>query len=269
MLATAIPSRKQATDGSRPGAGIANAAPVQLSARRGGRSASPRVAAHPRYVARMKLPPLATSAAFLSDIHGNLAALEKVLALLDASDVKTLFVAGDHVLGGDQPLEVWRLLQQRGAHLVRGLSDTALVSIDPAALEPENEEEEARADEFLRTREQLGELVLEQLRRLPEQMRVPLIDGREVLVVHGSPLDPRVELEHSMDDEELRVLLDDDPAAIVCCGASHVAFRRRVDEIDVVGVGSVGKAPEGRVAHFTVLTPRMDGIEVAQDHVTY
>ena len=64
-------------------------------------------------------------------------------------------------------------------------------------------------------------------------------------------------------------VVDDDPADIVVCGASHVPFRIPLAATEVLSVGSVGKAPEGRVAHYAVLTPRMDGAEVIQDFVTY
>ena len=49
--------------------------------------------------------------AFLSDVHGNLEALEAVLGELARRGVKDIYVAGDHLLGGEAPLEVfdtWR-----------------------------------------------------------------------------------------------------------------------------------------------------------------
>ena len=88
-------------------------------------------------------------------------------------------------------------------------------------------------------------------------------------MVHGSPMDPTVELTHDLDDDELEGRIDDDPADLIVCGSSHVPFRRDVAEWTILNVGSVGEAPEGRNAHFTILRPRMDGIEVHQDHVAY
>ncbi|MEZ4249170.1 MAG: metallophosphoesterase family protein [Polyangiales bacterium] len=215
----------------------------------------------------MSLPPVARPIAFLSDVHGNLEALEAVLTALPAHDVGLVVVAGDLLLGGVQPLEVWRRLQGPEILLVRGLSDTALVSVDDAALEGAGPSE--AAERFRQTRAGLGDLVMEQLRRLPLSRRIPLVDGSEVVVVHGSPLDPTVAIDLGVDDEELAHLLDDDPADFVVCGAAHVPFLRRVDQTVVVGLGSVGEAPEGRVAHFAILRPRMDGPEVALEHVTY
>ena len=219
------------------------------------------------YTSSMSLAPVARPIALLSDVHGNLDALEAVLAALPAHDVGLVVVAGDLLLGGDEPLAVWRRLQEPQMLLVRGLSDTALVSVQDAALEHAGPAEAAAR--FRRTRAGLGDLVMEQVRRLPLSRRIPLVDGSEVVVVHGSPLDPTVPIDLGVEDEELRALIDDDPADFVVCGAAHVPFLRRLDDTVVVGLGAVGEAPEGRVAHFGILRPRMDGPEVALEHVPY
>lgn len=206
---------------------------------------------------------------FLSDLHGNLTALEAVLEELRRSGVQRLFVAGDLLLGGEQPLEVWQRLQQERAICTRGLSDTALGSLDPDSLLPVDEEQRRRAELFATTRDAIGDLVAERLRRLPEQYRIPLIDGREIVMVHGSPGDASREISHDLSDDEIMALTGNDPADIIVCGASHVPFQRTVDEQHVVNVGSVGAAPEGRTAHYTIIRPQMSGAEIVQDWVEY
>jgi predicted phosphodiesterase len=217
----------------------------------------------------MAHPPAAGPIAFVSDLHGNLPALNVVLAELERLGVKRLYVAGDLLLGGDEPLQVWQRLQALGATCIRGPSDMALAAIDPQSLLPIDDGQRRQARAFADTRAAIGDLVAERLRRLPEQHRIPLIDGREVLMVHGSPADPSREISHDLDDEEILALLDDDPADIIVCGATHVPFQRTIGEYHVVNVGSVGAAPEGQVAHYTVLTPRMSGADVLQDWVSY
>lgn len=217
----------------------------------------------------MAHPPAAAPIGFLSDVHGNLAALNAVLAELERLDVKRLYVAGDLLLGGDQPLEVWHRLQALGATCTRGPSDMALASVDPSSLVPIDEGQRRQARLFAETRAAIGDLVAERLRRLPEQQRIPLVDGREVLMMHGSPADANREIDHDLSDDEVLALLDDDPADIIVCGATHVPFQRTVSEYHIVNVGSVGAAPEGPVAHYTVLTPRMSNADILQDWVSY
>ncbi|MDH3655547.1 MAG: metallophosphatase family protein [Myxococcales bacterium] len=217
----------------------------------------------------MAHPPAAGPIAFLSDVHGNLTALEVVLAELDRLGVKRVYVAGDLLLGGEEPLEVWHRLQELGAICTRGPSDMALGSVDPSSLVPIDGEQRKQARLFADTRSAIGDLVAERLRRLPEQQRIPLIDGREVLMVHGSPADSSREIGHDLTDDEILALLNDDPADIIICGSTHVPFQRAVAEYHVVNVGSVGAAPEGQIAHYTVLTPRMSNAEILQDWVSY
>jgi len=217
----------------------------------------------------MAHPPATAPIAFLSDVHGNLRALEVVLGELERLGVKRLYVAGDLLLGGDEPLGVWQRLQALGATCTCGPSDMALGSVDPTTLVPIDNEQRKQARLFADTRAAIGDLVAERLRRLPDRQRIPLVDGREVLMVHGSPADSSREIGHDLDDDEILALLDDDPADIIICGSTHVPFQRTVAEYHIVNVGSVGAAPEGQVAHYTVLTPRMSGADILQDWVSY
>ena len=205
--------------------------------------------------------------ALLADVHGNLAALDAVLAELTRRDVERIVVAGDLLFGGDDPLGVWRRLTEKKAQLLRGLSDTALATLDPEKLVPKNEADAQKRERFLEARKKVGELVLRSLARLPEQIRLPLADGRELMVCHGSPRDPSVDLTFDVDDEELLVLLGGDPADLIAVGGSHVPFDKEIEETRVLGLGSVGEAPEGDAAHFVILSPRLEGTLVERGWV--
>lgn len=63
----------------------------------------------------------------LSDVHGNLAALNAVRsALADAGPLDDVIVAVDLLLGGPRPREVWDLLTADGCVLVQGNTDAEL-----------------------------------------------------------------------------------------------------------------------------------------------
>jgi len=207
--------------------------------------------------------------AFLSDVHGNLEALDAVLLELERRSIGDVYVAGDHLLGGEEPLEVWRRLQAVGAHCTVGPSDEALATVDPDKLDAVNEEARARLDRFLATRDAIGDLVLAQLKRLPQSIRVPMVDGRELVMTHGSPADHHVEISHDLTETEVLALVQGDPADLFLCGATHVPFDRTIDDVRIVNVGSVGDSPEGRVAHYTIVTPELQGAQVEQAWVEY
>ena len=203
----------------------------------------------------------------LSDVHGDLDALRAVLATAERRSFHKLLVAGDIVFPGPEPLETWRRLSAAGAIIAQGLSDRAVATVDPDSLQPQTDAERSRLDRMRKTRTALGELILERLRRLPLRVRVPLEDGTELVLVHGSPSDPAEPMTHDMTDGEINALLGDDPADVVVCGASHVPFDRTVGGVRVVNVGSVGDAPASqgpRIAHATWIESTPRGVEVEQ-----
>lgn len=211
----------------------------------------------------------------VSDIHGNLDALRAVLATAERRAFHKLLVAGDLVFSGlddastAQPLETWRRLTAAGAVMVQGVTDRAIATLDPSKLAPKSEHEQKMIERMKGVRAELGDLVLERLRRLPTQVRFPLEDGGELLLVHGSPVDPSEAMTQDMSDEELSALVGDDPADLVVCGMSHVPFDRVVSGTRIVNVGSVGESPydviaraDPMVAHATWIESRPSGLVV-------
>src|ERR1700745_3643063 len=113
------------------------------------------------------------SVAALYDVHGNLAALEAVLA--EVPDDATIVVGGDICAGGEQPSAVLTRL--------RGLGDRAVWVRGNADRELHPGEEGLAPPEFLEeARSQLTEEGIEFLHDLPETQ---VVDG--VLYCHASP----------------------------------------------------------------------------------
>lgn len=201
----------------------------------------------------------------ISDIHGHLDALAAVLATAERRSFHKILVAGDIVFPGPAPLETWRRLAGAGAILVQGVADKALATLDPTEIHPRSEHERRRLDRMRAVRAELGEIILERLKRLPTHFRLPLEDGKELLLVHGAPADPAEELTHDMTDEEINALIGDDPADVVVCGMSHVPFDRVVGDVRIINVGSVGEAPSHAgpsVAHATWIDSTPAGLIV-------
>lgn len=209
----------------------------------------------------------------VSDIQGNLAALQAVLATAERVNFQKLLAAGDLLFPGPEPLETWRRLTAAGAVMVQGATERALATLSSEVIRgAASAQEKAMSDRFAAVQAELGEVVLERIRRLPQQERIPLEDGRELLLVHGSPSDPLEAMSADLDDEELMALLGDDPADVVVCGMSHVPFDRIVGEVRFINVGSVGDAPDERTpedstpkfAHATWIESTKQGLDVEQ-----
>jgi predicted phosphodiesterase len=200
----------------------------------------------------------------ISDIHGHADALAAVLATAERRGFSKLLVAGDLCFPGPAPLATWRRLMTANAICVQGVGDRALATVDVDNLRATSEHERTRLDRLRSTRSDLGELILARLAKLPKTTRIPIETGGEILLVHGSPLDPSEPFSHELSDEEVNALIGDDPADIIVCGASHVPFDRVVGDTRIVNVGSVGEAPGGQHAHATFLETSASGVAVEQ-----
>jgi predicted phosphodiesterase len=209
----------------------------------------------------------------LSDIHGHADALAAVLATAERRGYSKILVAGDLCFPGPKPLETWRRLTQAGAVCVQGAGDRALATLDLDRVRPRSPVEQAKLKRLGEVRTELGELILARLARMPATFRLPLPDGSELVLVHGSPADPLEPFSHDMTDEEISALIGDDPADIILCGGSHVPFDRIVSGVRVVGLGSVGEAPGAlafnvgdgpRYADVTLIETGAAGVEVTQ-----
>lgn len=200
----------------------------------------------------------------ISDIHGHYDALAAVLAAADEHGFSKVLVAGDIVFPGPQPLETWRRLTQLGAIMVQGVTDRAIATLDPDRISPKSEHEKHRLERMRHTRAELGELILERIKRLPQIHRMPLEDGSELVLVHGSPADPEEEIAAELTDEEVSALIGDDPADIIVCGMTHVPFDRTVSDVRILNVGSVGETPSetGAFATATILETTPSGVIV-------
>jgi predicted phosphodiesterase len=200
----------------------------------------------------------------ISDIHGHADALRRVLDDAEAREFHQLVVCGDSLFPGPAPLETWKLLIERRALCVQGLSDRALYEIDPSKLKGATVEERARIQRLRDVKRELGELIIARLGKLPTSARLPLESGQEAVVVHGSPIDPTEPMCSDMEDTELRALMGDDPADLVICGASHVPFGRQVGDVQIVSVGSVGESPATGYAHATIVDASASGLSIEQ-----
>jgi diadenosine tetraphosphatase ApaH/serine/threonine PP2A family protein phosphatase len=172
----------------------------------------------------------------LYDVHGNLPALEAVLADATAQGADRWLLGGDYALFGGWPAEtVQRLRELERATWIRGNGERW--THDPSAA-PENPVVPAAVQA---AREALGEDLVADLAALPASA-----EHGDLLVCHGSPpSDVRSFLPEPDDDEA--ELLDGVTHPRVLFGHTHLPFIRRseVRGIELVNPGSVGMPFDG------------------------
>jgi predicted phosphodiesterase len=183
--------------------------------------------------------------ALISDIHGNLAALEVALAEIARAGVDEIVCLGDVAATGPQPHEVLARLREIGCPVVLGNADAELLS-EPPRRDPATDE--GKLDELIRWgTAQLDASDLAFLRSLPPTTTVTLEPGgAELLCVHGSPRNFNDIITASTPAAEIEpmLLLDERYPAIIAGGHTHVAMLRPHRATLLVNPGSVGRPYE-------------------------
>jgi putative phosphoesterase len=185
--------------------------------------------------------------AALYDIHGNLTALDAVLAEVDAD---VILVGGDTVMGPFPSETLERLRSLSGdVRFIRGNADREVYDEKPGRAPHE-------AFEYARSR--LSAEQLEFLRTLPLTLSIG-----PVLFCHATPRNDEEIFTKISPDERWAEALAGVDADVVVCGHTHVQFDRRIGDTRLVNAGSVGMPYEHEPGAYWAL---LDGADVELRH---
>jgi diadenosine tetraphosphatase ApaH/serine/threonine PP2A family protein phosphatase len=172
--------------------------------------------------------------AVVSDIHGNLHALEAVLRAVDAIGPDELWCLGDIVGYGPRPNECCGLVRERTSVCLCGNHDLGVLgTIDLAEFSGE------AAEAAFWTRAALDEESRAFLAGLS-----PSAEARGLELYHASPVDPV--WEYVLTEEAAEAALEASRAPAVLIGHSHVALALTPENGGVAG----GLAPDGSSVEF-------------------
>ena len=214
--------------------------------------------------------------AVVSDIHGNIPALEAVMADMADRRLEGVVNLGDNLSGPLWPAQMARLLMRQNWLHVQGNHDWNLLYKDPAKLSLSDNNAYIELDDEIRA----------WLKTLPASLTLP----GEILAIHGIPGTEQAYLletvgnlrTHLSTPTEIDERLGDTRARLILCGHSH--FPRTVQHRDtlIVCPGSVGcpayidNNGSGHVietgsphARYAVIEIRETGIQVDQIAVPY
>jgi putative phosphoesterase len=181
----------------------------------------------------------------LSDIHGNLPALEAVLKAEALNDA-CLFL-GDAVDYRPFPKECIRFLMDEMDAGVLGNHDNAVANNVDCGCRGDFKRysEETRAWHKML----LDEVDLKFLRALPP-LKQTHVDGETLYLAHATP---QGDLYRYLQEEEIDEAVEGITAEFVLLGHTHVQFKKHVGRTTVVNPGSVGLARDGGQACYAVL----------------
>lgn len=186
--------------------------------------------------------------AVLSDIHGNLPALEAVLADLERESFDAMVVVGD-TISGPWPVEVFDRLADVDARFVRGNADREVL-----------ERSERFGPLAVWCADRLGEDRLASARAWPLTLELP-VDGLGVaLVCHSTPRSDDPIYTRATPERELLDLFAEVEADVVLCGHTHIQYDLSLaGGLRLVNAGSVGMPYEGKPgAYWALVGPEVE-----------
>lgn len=182
--------------------------------------------------------------AVISDIHGNMQALNTVLDDIKNENCEKIFCLGDLAMAGPEPVKaietIKGLLDEGKLELIQGNTDEMIAKYDEFG-----EKVKAQFPIMGNALENDVSIIPQELKdflgNLPVQKQI-IIEGLEVLLVHGSPRRNDENILPNLPEESIEEILAGTKADIIFCGHTHMPceYKTKNDQI-IVNDGSVGR----------------------------
>jgi predicted phosphodiesterase len=175
----------------------------------------------------------------ISDIHGNLVALEAVLHEIAREPIDQIICLGDVGSLGPQPQAVLDRLRDLRCAVVLGNTDAWLLN-PPVATETDPDRLRTMYTINTWCAEQLSPADRAYLQTFSFLLERPLDAGRTLLAYHGSPCSFDDVLAAVTPEAAITRMLAGWSAAVMVGGHTHIQMIRRYEAVHLVNVGSIG-----------------------------
>ena len=172
----------------------------------------------------------------ISDIHGNLLALEAVLAELEHERLDRIVCLGD-VVAGPRTNETVARVRKLGCPVIMGNWDAWSIDGMPRPTLPVEEKLYAIGAYWA---DRLSDEARDFIRSFAPTLEVELETDRTLLCFHGSPNSFDHWIVATTPDAEVAAMLDGFAAPVMAGGHTHLQMLRRYSDMLVVNPGSVG-----------------------------
>ncbi|MCX5823508.1 MAG: metallophosphoesterase family protein [Deltaproteobacteria bacterium] len=183
--------------------------------------------------------------AFISDIHGNLPALEAALTDARVRGAEKIYCAGDLTGYGPFPGEVCRVLAGEKITSIIGNYDAKVIATLHRSADLKESLKPGKWKILEWACRHIDDDAQRFLSSLPSLHRETLAGRFELLMVHGSPVSVDDAIYPSITPYGLKKKLAGARLDILVCGHTHIPFARRVAGALVVNCGSAGLPVDG------------------------
>jgi predicted phosphodiesterase len=192
--------------------------------------------------------------AVLTDVHANLTALRAVMDDIHTHGPFQLVVsAGDQLLGGPRPLEVWDELESAGVTLLMGDTERDLALGSFKAVPGRGLRRDLILAVFDWTVKLLQKDLRESAANLPKYLRLQVDNGPELMIAHANGVNLHEFIWADTPPAELERLIGPNPPALMVVGHIHAPLELEYKDTTIFRPGSVGLKYEphwAAVAHW-------------------
>ena len=196
--------------------------------------------------------------AVISDIHGNMEAVEAVFKDIETRNCEKLFVLGDYAMAGPEPQAVIEYFMNKSKDenvtMIQGNTDLMIVDYNDELYQLLKTKAPIMAEALKSDVQVINQEAKDFLANLPPQKEV-VLNGVKFLLVHGSPRRNNEDILPETTMEQLKEMLSDVDAGVVLCGHTHLpcGFQTETKQT-VVNTGSIGRpfTPEPKSCYLTI-----------------
>ena len=196
--------------------------------------------------------------AVISDIHGNMEALNAVMNDIKEKECDRIFVLGDYAMAGPEPNITVQYFMKKIEDLkycmIQGNTDLMIADYNDNLYEMLKNKAPVMAEALKNDVNLLSTEEKSFLKSLPEKAKLT-IGGVKFLLVHGSPRKNNEDILPETPMNKLQEMITGVDADVILCGHTHLPCGFQTpDKKTVVNAGSIGRpfTPEPKSCYLTI-----------------
>ena len=197
--------------------------------------------------------------AVISDIHGNMEAVEAIMEDIAKQKCDKIFVLGDYAMAGPEPncTVDYFLNKQNNPNfrMIQGNTDLMIADYSDELYDTLKEKAPVMAEALKNDVEILNPVQKSFLKNLPIQLEITE-GGVKFLLVHGSPRKNNEDILPTTPLKKVEEMVADVDADVILCGHTHLPCGFQTSKKQtIVNAGSIGRpfTPEPKSCYLTVI----------------
>lgn len=197
--------------------------------------------------------------AVISDVHGNMEALEAVMEDIKKQNCDKIFALGDYAMAGPEPYAAIDFFLQHQPDseykMIQGNTDLMIADYTDESYELLKKKAPVMAEALKFDFIGINPMQKGFLKNLPIQLETEE-EGVKILLVHGSPRKNNEDILPDTPMEEIEQMLKNVDANVILCGHTHIPCGfQTASKQTVVNAGSVGRpfTPEPKACYLIMM----------------